>query len=68
MKQHKIAWLFLKHGEDLHFPISSSSGFSSPFAFLFSYKKTKGPAEKYSAGFFLCYKKGGIKQKKPLQL
>src|SRR5699024_7216163 len=33
------------NGEDLHFPIRSSSGFSSPFAFLFSKRKTKRPPE-----------------------
>jgi hypothetical protein len=36
-------------GEDLRFPISSSSGFSSPFAF-FPDGYRRGPA--YDAGFF----------------
>ncbi len=37
-----MLWLLLEDGEDLRFPISSSSGFSSPFAFLvFYYTETK---------------------------
>jgi len=39
-------------GEDLRFPISSSSGFSSPFAFYPDWPENRG-ALQMSAGYFL---------------
>jgi hypothetical protein len=46
------------HGEDLRFPISSSSGFSSPFAFFPSLKELGGPCNGSLQGIFfawICY-------------
>jgi hypothetical protein len=52
------------HGEDLRFPISSSSGFSSPFSFPLVYLflpmrkgqvNVKDPCRSYAAGFFLFF-------------
>ena len=37
-------------GEDLRFPISSSSGFSSPFAF--THEEFEGALQKFTAGLF----------------
>jgi hypothetical protein len=55
------AGVIANHGEDLRFPISSSSGFSSPFSFPLVYlfptdargaSKRKGNLRTYAAGFF----------------
>jgi hypothetical protein len=39
-------------GEDLRFPISSSSGFSSPFTFYPTSLDIEGPCRKLLQGFF----------------
>lgn len=40
-------------GEDLRFPISSSSGFSSPFAF-FPEMDIEGPCRMFCRAFYVC--------------
>jgi hypothetical protein len=63
MEQLMRSLVVSKHGEDLHFPISSPpvSPLPLPFCFL---AKTKGPAEIISAGFFMLGNKFVTKTRK----
>jgi hypothetical protein len=53
MNNNIAADVVANRGEDLRFPISSSSGFSSPFAFYPPRRKIEGPC-RISAGFFIA--------------